>query len=81
MMNADFNFLTYLLNDEIVSDYLKHRQKIHSEIIRTDPSATNSPQQSPCGNLGAFPLLVHTGNGYIDLIHHVTPGTTNILTD
>ena len=79
MMNCDFNFWDYLLDDDIVRDYDKYCTKIHSEIIITNQPASIVSRHLMFGNLGAFPLLVYTGNGNIDLVHHVTPGIFNVL--
>ena len=72
------NFFVLLQQDEIVSKKNDHAQEIHSSIINTsDASAL-----VPFGQWGGvFPLLACAGEDEFDIIHHLTPGVTNILTN
>ena len=70
-------FLDVLLADEIVRDFEKHAEAVKELVAPRDKDGDFATK---AGGLGAFPLLAHLGEGEITLIHHLTPGTLNVIT-
>ena len=74
----DITFEKLLLQDSVVNEYTTYTDTSHNDIIKTDvvdPDLTTKLDQ-----MGVFPLLVHIGDQQLEIIHHLKPGITNIIT-
>jgi hypothetical protein len=76
MFEQNFDFSTHILNDNIIQNYKSFSIQIHTKIINTKDETY--PLQF--SNIAVFPLLVYVRGGFIDIVHHVTPSSKNILT-
>jgi len=70
-------FFDKIKEDNVVKDYTTHTTSIYTYFIDT----TNNNPSLKFGQLGIFPLIACIEEGKFNLIHYLTPGSTNLITN